>query len=84
MNTDAHFISIATNRSMLLFRHKPCDPSVLSRIWTFLQLTKEPVQLDHVQLEVVDKTGHIEEMAHQGHQAVTYSTRIQIKTKIGF
>lgn len=42
------------------------------------QLTKKPVQFDHVQLEVVNETVDIEEMAHQSHQAVTYSTQVHI------
>lgn len=39
------------------------------------QHTKKPVQFDHVQLEVVNETIDIEEMAHQGHQAVTYNNQ---------
>ena len=38
------------------------------------QLTQKPVQLDHVQLEVLNETVDIEEMAHQSHQAVSYNT----------
>lgn len=34
-------------------------------------LTKKPVQFDHVQLEVMDETVDIEEVARQSHQAVS-------------
>lgn len=44
---------------------------------TGLPLTEKPVQFDHVQLEVVNETVDIEEMAHQSHQAVAYSAQIQ-------
>lgn len=37
-------------------------------------LTKKPVQFDHVQLEVMNQTIDIEEVAHQSHQAVSYKT----------
>lgn len=35
-------------------------------------LTKKPVQLDHVQLEVMNEAIDIEEVAHQCHQAISY------------
>lgn len=41
---------------------------------TVLKLTQKPVQFDHVQLEVMNETIDIEEMAHQSHQAVAYNT----------
>lgn len=46
-----------------------------------MQLTEKPVQFDHVQLEVVNKIVDIEEMAHQSHQAVTYSTTIYSRNR---
>ncbi len=49
---------------------------------TFLHLTEKPVQFDHVELEVVNEAVHIEEMAHQSHQAVTYSTQIHFRNNV--
>lgn len=44
------------------------DPSIHG--WKS-NLTQKPVQFDHVQLEVVNETVDIEEVAHQSHKAVT-------------
>lgn len=35
-------------------------------------LTEKPVKFDHVQLEVLNETVDIKEVAHQSHQAVSY------------
>lgn len=37
-------------------------------------LTKKPVQFDNVQLEVLHQAVDVEEVAHEGHQAVTWSS----------
>lgn len=45
--------------------------NLLKLIW----LTEKPVEFDNVQLEVLHEAVHVEEVAHEGHQAVTCSSQ---------